>query len=133
MKQYKNAIVNLKKGRFKIVYEALKNENYEYNIEAFTRDFHRVDRCLKYTYLLYVISREGRADLHLLACEFLVYTDTICDDIYSLVRWHIMQALIIEPSNANILEWVVTYFSGCPSSPFADDELRKFRHLLGWA
>lgn len=130
MKQWKKIIANLKKGQFKIVYEALKDAHYEYDIETFTHDFRRVDSFLKYTYLLYVISREVRADLHLLACEFLIYTDTICDDVYSLVRWHVLQAQSIEPLNSQILEWTVSYFLNCPSSPFSEAELLEFRRRV---
>lgn len=96
-------------------------------METFAHDFRGVDSFVKYTYLLYVISREARADLHLLACEFLIYTDTICDDVYSLVRWHVFQALSIDPLNVPVLEWVVSYFSNCPSSPFSEAELWEFR------
>ena len=130
MKQSKENIANLKSGRFKLVYENLKDAGYSYNIETFSHDFGSVNSFLKYTYLLYVISREECVDLHLLACEFLVYTDTICDDIYSLVRWHILQAQSIEPCNTKISEWVISYFSDCPSSPFSEAELKAFRHQI---
>lgn len=129
-KQMKDAIAHLKKGQFRVVYESLNRARYEYKIEPFSHDFRGVDSFLKYTYLLYVISREMRADLHLLACEFLVYTDTICDDVYPLVRWHVLQALIIDPWNVPVLEWAVSYFSNCSSSPFSEAELLEFQHRI---
>ena len=119
----KETAANLKRGRFRLVYEALRDEGYAYTVETFSRDFRGVDSFRKYAYLLYVISREPCADLHLLACDFLIYTDTFCDDVYALVRWHILQALAIEPANPRLEEWG-SYFSDCPSAPFSAAELQ---------
>lgn len=126
----KNIAKKMKKGCFQSVYEELKSANYEYTIEAFTRDFKNVGSEMKFAYLQYLIAKKETPDIHILICDFLQFTDTFFFDIYPVLNWHLRRALEISPNNIKVLQWITCTFNGHPDSPFSDEELNAYNELL---
>lgn len=125
----KDLIKKMKEGCFQNVYKELDSANYEYTIDAFTRDFKNVSSEMKFAYLQYLIAKEETPDIHLLLCDFLMWTDTFFFDIYPVLKWHLNRALEISPPNIKVLQWITCTFNGHPDSPFSDEELSAYNKL----
>lgn len=126
----KDLIKKMKKGFFQSVYEELKSAGYEYTLDAFTRDFKNVSSEMKFAYLQYLIAKEETADIHLLLCDFLMWTDTFFFDYYPVLNWHLKRALEISPNNIKVLQWITCIFNGHPDSPFSEEELAAYNEKL---
>lgn len=129
-KANKYLVKRMKKGCFKNVYEELNSAHYEYTIDAFTRDFKNVSSEMKFAYLQYLIAKEETSDIHLLLCDFLMWTDTFFFDYYPVLNWHLKRALEISPNNIKVLQWITCIFNGHPDSPFSEEELAAYNELL---
>lgn len=121
---------NLNKGNYQEVYQELKSRKYCYSIDNFTRDFKKISSEKKFSFLHYVIANEESPALHILICEFLMYTDTFFYDIYSVIKWHLKRALEISPGNTSVLQWIICTFSDFSGSPFSEDELSDYKKIL---
>lgn len=126
----KDLIKKMKKGCFQSVYEELDSAHYAYTLEAFTRDFESVGSEMKFAYLQYLIAKEETPDIHLLLCDFLMWTDTFFFDMYPVLNWHLRRALEISPNNVKVLQWITCNFSGHPDSPFSEDEMAEYSEVL---
>ena len=113
------------------LYRELAAEHYDYTLENFTRDFNKISSEKKFAYLHYLIANEETPELHLLVCDFLLYTDTFFFDIYPVVKWHLKRALEISPNSVEVLGWIIGIFAnGNPDSPFSGEELRAYNERL---
>ena len=120
----------LTNGEFQKLFDELMEKQYCYTIDKFSKDFSRAGSAMKFAYLQYVISRDEKIELHILVCEFLMFTDTFFFDIYPVIGWHLKRALEISPDNINVLQWITCTFNGHPDSPFSEYDLKEFSNRL---
>jgi len=122
----KDIIKNMKEKCYCVVYEELKKMNYDYTLQNFAHDFKKVDSATKYCYLLYMIARQDSPKLRILICDALMFTDTFFDDTWTVIHWHLKQALNMEPDNIDILLWIIEILYGSPDSLFSEQEMYDF-------
>lgn len=122
----------LSEGLYNQLYEKLNSLNFQYNIEEFTRTFNKVSSEKKYAYLMYVIARAETPELHILMCNFLLFTDTFFFDMYPVQRWHLKRALEISPNNKSVLGWIIDIFNLHPDCPFTKEEMKQYRPALDY-
>lgn len=119
-------IKEMKLGNFSKVYHRLLQYNYSYTIDNFTTDFKQVSSSIKFCYLLYLIAKQESAYLHILICEFLMYTDTFFDDIYPIIYLHLKAALALEEDTIKTMSWIIDTFCDHPESPFDSVQMKDF-------
>ena len=127
MNEYENM---MSEGYYNALYGKLEDINFQYDLEEFTKIFKRVSSEKKYAYLTYVIAKSETPDLHILICDFLLYTDLFFHDMYTVQKWHLKRALEISPNNKQVLQWITCTFNDNPSSPFSEEELIAYNNLL---
>ena len=82
----KKIIKQCKNGNYNSVYETLKLKNYEYTLDKFENDFSSLKSYEKYSYLIYLLSRENTPQNAILLCDVLLYTDTFFFDIHPVIH-----------------------------------------------
>ena len=127
MNEYENM---MSEGYYNALYGKLEDINFQYDLEEFTKIFKRVSSEKKYAYITYVIAKSETPDLHILICDFLLYTDLFFHDMYTVQKWHLKRALEISPNNKQVLQWITCTFNDNPSSPFSEEELIAYNNLL---
>lgn len=118
----------MKQHYFRILYEMLNKNGYEYSIENFASDFKRNSSMDKFLYLIYLISREKTVKNILLLCDFLMFTDTFFYDIHPVIYDYLCQALILFPNDKELAEWIVSVYEGHPDSPFGSDKIKEIKY-----
>lgn len=120
----------LSKGEYNQLYEVLESIHFQYDLVGFACLFKKVSSEKKYAYLTYAISRAETPELHLLVCDFVLFTDTFFYDMYPVQKWHLKRALEIAPNNIKVLQWIISIFDSHPDCPFSEEEMAQYREGL---
>ena len=126
----KEIIKHWKAQDFNYVYENLKKRDYDYTSLNIARDFKKVKSMDRYAYCIYLLSRELTAKNVVLLNNMLTFTDTCFIDVHSVIEFYSRLAIEKCESNESVMEWIVSYYKGHPSSPFDEEEIEDFEKLL---
>lgn len=123
IKQWKN-------GNYNFVYEYLKSKNYNYTLDNLEKDFSLIKSKDKYSYLIYLLSRENTPKNAILLCDVLLYTDTFFCDIHPVIYLFLQQSLLLHPFDVSIINWIVSVYDNHPDSPFSYEEIDMYKNKL---
>lgn len=126
MIKYKYIEKQIKKGLYFDAYKSLISEDFSFKLNNIVTCFPKLNSIQIYMFLIYTISKEETIEKYIAICENLLYINPYIEDSYSLISWHLREALKIFPKNISIEHWIIDIFWGNPDSPFSDEELCKF-------
>jgi hypothetical protein len=122
----KKIIQLLQKQMYQEAYEHLEAMNYQYTLDSINKDFSSVDKLNFYCYLMYVLSKQRSHEIYILLCEYLYFLGTPFHDVYTVIKYNLDTALLFNPDNYNIMNWIIDVFYQHPDSPYSESELKEF-------
>lgn len=112
------------------IYVILKGKEYDYTIDNIEKDFGEISSMDKFCYLIYLLSNDYSVKNTLLACDFLMYTDTFFYDVHPVIRMIVKHAIKLFPTEKALLKWVISTYENHPDSPFEESEIVAFKEQL---
>ena len=113
-------------GDYKEAYDEIES-----NIKSFDfQSLPNIDAIHMYRFLMYAVSRNETADIHLSICNYLNYMNPIITDNDSLIKWHLVRAFEISHDKNVLKNWIFGVYSGNPDCPFSEEELNYYRSFL---
>ena len=119
----KDIIKQWKKHDYNYVYTNLHKMGYSYTLDNFDRDFKKIKSEDRFSYLIYLLSKEYTPQNVILLCDLLTFTDTFFYDIHPVIHMFLKQALLEFPSDKLLLQWISCNYEGHPDSPFSKDKI----------
>ena len=126
----KKIIKQWKNGNYNYVYETLKLKNYDYTLDNLEKDFSSIKSKDKYSYLIYLLSKENTPQNVILLCDTLLYTDTFFFDIHPVIYMFLQQSLILHPFDISILKWIISVYDNHPDSSFSHEVINTYKNKL---
>lgn len=84
-----------------------------------------------YSFLTYVLAQEDSANNRILLCHYLMFMNEFFDDIYTVVKYHVLRPAHTREEQQELYEWTLFNFDdGHPDSPFSDEELNQMKQWL---
>ena len=120
----------IKRHDYRAAYEEMKANRIPFDFDSISTYFKKNDAVSMYRFLMYAISREETAQLHLAICYYLFFMDPIFSDNDSLIKWHLVRAFDISHDEDVLNNWIFGIYSGNPDCPFSDEELDYYRTFL---
>ena len=120
----------IKSYSYNKVYNTLLLMNVEISFENLTKLFPNVDSINLHSFLVYCLSKKATPKIYIAICENYLYVVPRIEDVYAPIYYYMSQAMKLFPNDKIIADWVITTFSGDPSSPFSDNELNNIRDSL---
>ena len=126
MIKYKHIERQIKKRLYFDAYKSLISEGFSFSLNNIVTCFPKLNSIQIYMFLMYTISKKETIEKYIAICENLLYINPYIEDSYSLISWHLREALKFFPKNITIEHWIIDIFWGNPDSPFTNQELYQY-------
>lgn len=118
-----------RKHDYNYVYTNLQKMGYSYILDNFERDFKKIKSEDRFSYLIYLLSKEYTPQHVILLCDLLMFTDMFFYYIHPVINMFLQQALLVFPNDKLLLQWIACNYEGHPDSPFSKDEIEVDTYL----
>lgn len=121
----------IKKLDFSEAYKDLISLNYDFRLENIAKDFKHTSSITMYAFLMFAVSQNENAILHITICNYLYFMDPYINGADQMIKWHALRILERFPENISaISRFVIGIYEGNPDCPFSDAEMERFRAAI---
>ncbi len=116
----------IQKGDYKAAYDEIKSNGLSFCFQSLPS----IDAMQMYCFLMYAVSKNETAEIHLSICNYLYFMEPRITDNDSLIKWHLVRAFEVFHDENVLRNWIFGVYAGNPDCPFNDDELNYYRTFL---
>ena len=120
----------IQSGDYFTAYNLIESANISFDFRSLSSYTEGIDAIQIYRFLMYAISKNETAELHITICNYIFFVKPHFTDEDSLIKWHLVRAFDLSHDIAILKNWIFGVYSGNPDCPFSDKELDYYRKFL---
>lgn len=121
----------LQKGNYKYILEYLTEKGEDISLDWLANYENNVSPEILYCFLDYIIAIEDSAKNRILLCNYLMYMNEFFNNIYDVIRYHVLRPINSTNDQNELFEWALFIFDGDnPDSPFSKVELNGMKQSI---